>query len=143
MRITTIGLNLAIYFFALHSFEIGPSMFYGVQVWAVGRQHNKVGTCSFNYLSDLCTFMPRCIVHDHDLTGHELRAQIITQPFYKDSLIDSAFVGFGSKEFASFRPGSDDIGAPFALAICQPVDGQPLWVIAMGAGEFMTYPTFV
>ena len=49
-------------------FEPRPEFFYGIKIWRVGRQEDKVATSAFYQFSGSLTFVKGCVVHNNHVT---------------------------------------------------------------------------
>ena len=68
------------YNFAIFSFEVGPDMFDGVEVWGVFGLVKKPATHGFYEVFCFLGLMKRGIVHDDNLTGTQRGQQACLDP---------------------------------------------------------------
>lgn len=80
--------------FAHQVLEFGEDLLDGIEIWAVWREEQELGSCATDRLSDGWPFVAAQIVHDDDVAGRERRHKepldILCEALPVDRLVEHA-----------------------------------------------------
>ena len=114
----------------------------GLRSGEYGGKNEECGPGTFNQLSGLGTFVKGDMIHHHDLSSVQARAELGVQPVIEDCCVAGALKQERSGKAVSYPRGNE--GSPRTpVAGAQSVDPPPLRRIGVLAGHGGTEPALI